>query len=79
LIRLYSPHTRWHTGTCRGISTAAKTATVDLDPFPQAEGQPGTVVGWGRQTWAAGQIVGKRVRIMIDHDSKSMWIDDVLS
>jgi hypothetical protein len=78
LMKRYRPQTRWHTGTCRSISVSSKTATVDLDPFPRATEQPGTQAGWGRKTWTAGQLVGKRVRVLIDTDSKQMWIDDVL-
>lgn len=79
LKKLLIPVTRWWTGTARSINTGAKTATVDLDAFPEAEGPTNVVCGWGRKTWTSGQLVGKRVRVMIDLETKTHWIDDTLS
>jgi hypothetical protein len=78
LKKLLIPVTRWHTGTCTGINTSAKTATVTMDPFPEADAQAGVICGWGRKTWTASQLVGKRVRVMIDAETRLSWIDDVL-
>jgi hypothetical protein len=79
LKKMLLPVTRWHTGTARSINLSAKTAVVDLDPFPEGEGQTGVTCGWGRKTWTSSQLVGKRVRVMIDLETKAHWIDDVLS
>jgi hypothetical protein len=79
LRRLLIPTTRWWTGTARSINTSAKTASVDLDAFPEANAQPGVTCGWGRKTWTSAQLVGKRVRVMIDVETKAHWIDDTLS
>lgn len=79
LWKQYKPQTRWWTGTCSSINTSAKTATVNLEPMPRGAVPPGTVAGWGRKTWTRAQIVGKRVRVLIDDETKQMWIDDVLS
>lgn len=79
VVRRYAPHTRWRLGACTGLNTGAKTATVTLEPVGEAEGQDGVVCGWGRKTWSAGQLVGKRVRVMVDIETSSHWIDDVVA
>jgi hypothetical protein len=78
LFKKYRPQARPWLGTCTGLNTAGKTATVNLDPFPQGVAQPGTRAAWGRKSWSPAQIVGKRVRVFIDDETKTMWIDDVL-
>lgn len=79
IIKLYAPHVRHWTGDATAIQTSAKTVTVQEDALPQAETPPPMPMGWGRKTWSAGQIVGKRVRFMVDTESKGHWIDDTLS
>jgi len=76
LIKLYAPQTRHWKGTVSAIQTSAKTATVTSDPFPEAGAPPAMPMGWGRATWTAGDLVGKRVRFMVNSETKESWIDD---
>jgi hypothetical protein len=76
----YAPWNRWRDGTATALSPATRTVTVRLDPIgdvPEVTMQ----VGYGRPTWAAGQIVNKRVKVMFDTDPEhpGAWIDVVTS
>lgn len=77
----YGPWERWRVGTATGLDTAGRTVTVALDPGPGGFPAMTVIAGWGRPKWTAQQIVGKRVRVMIDtqpEGSRRVTIDDVI-
>ena len=82
LWREYGPWMRWRDGLALALFPATRTVEVTLDPGPGGLPALTTRVGYGRPTWAASQIVGKRVKVMLDTDPEgagAMWIDVVLT
>jgi hypothetical protein len=82
VLHEYLPRvTRWWRGTATALNTGARSVTVQLDPFPNQAVQRTVPAGYGRAQWAPGQIVGKRVRVMLDLDGQGAiseaTVDDV--
>ncbi len=65
LERLLGQMTFLWIGRCNALDAQAKTANVTLDPLPVGfDGSRGTITAaWGRASWNANDIVGKRVRV----------------
>jgi hypothetical protein len=82
--RLYEeyviPSARWWEGNATDIDTVRKTVSVTLDPFPGDSASHSVKAAYGRPKWTRAQIVGKRVRVMIDMGKvRDYTIDDVVN
>lgn len=69
-------------GRALELNTGAKTVTVRTDPVTQLDGTttPSLTLAfqYGRESWDAGDIVGKRVRVGYDNVRKIRWVDDTI-
>lgn len=67
--------TRVLTGTCIGLDTAAKTIDVELDPIASDLTLPieRTII-WDRPKIAAGEIVGKRVKVFVTYSQGTQFM-----
>lgn len=73
--RFLSTATRAQWGRCTAINTSAKTVTVQWDASDNNVGPGSESISWGFRQWTAGQIVGKRVRVLITPLGR--WVDDI--
>ncbi len=73
--RFLSTATRVQWGRCTAISTSAKTVTVQWDATDNNVAPGPETIAFGPRNWTTGQIVGKRVRVLLTPLGK--WVDDI--